>query len=149
VVKKPIRLTAALFCFISALLASGQNHGSSDLVRSYRRIVSKRAKNIEITLTSPNGKLKAGQNDMCVIFRDTETGSSPVVQVTAVEFRQAVGKVQEAPIDATITRVEAGLFCGNVNLGTQYYFPSNYYVLVHHVDAVGRRKKTRFFVVLN
>lgn len=36
-----------------------------------------------------------------------------------------------------------GHYCGDVNLGKQYYVPANYYVLVLSTDADGKKRKER------
>jgi len=109
-------------------------------------IASKRTRNVEIVLTSDSGKLTGGDNSFCVLFQSVETRDSADVRNVSVDFRQLVGKLQEEPIRATLTQDGVGHYCGEINLGRQYYTPSSYYAFVRYTDATGKQRRARLYV---
>jgi hypothetical protein len=134
-------------CLLLAASAFGKPLGPErppDL--SEKTIASKRVRNVVIEFTNGSGKLTAGENRFCVLFYNLETANSADVQNVRVDFRQQVGKIQEKPITAELTQDGVGRYCGRINLGRQYYSPSNYYVSVRYADATGKKRTVRFYL---
>jgi hypothetical protein len=113
---------------------------------SEKTIASKRLRTVAITFTNDSGKLTAGENRFCVLFHNLETANSADVQNVTVDFRLLVGKIQEEPITAELTQDGVGRYCGRINIGRQYYAPSNYYVHVRYADATGKKRTVRFYL---
>ena len=111
-------------------------------------IASGRAKDLFIELTNENGRLRAGENDLCITFQKTETGGHVEVRNVVAEFSLLVGKIQEKPIVAHLSQKGTGEYCGEVDLGRQYYSPSSYYVFVRYIDPANNKRKKRFFVAV-
>jgi hypothetical protein len=111
-------------------------------------IASGRAKDFFIELTNKNGRLRAGENHLCITFQKTETGTLVDVGNVAAEFSLLVGKIEENPIVAHLSLKGAGEYCGEIDLGRQYYSPSSYYVFVRYIDPTGSKRKKRIFVAV-
>ena len=89
-------------------------------------IATKKSKHLVTTLVNNAGKFKGGVNDFCVLFTDPETKSALDFQNVSADFRLLVGRIEEVPISARLSKEEAGRYCGRVNLGRQYHSPSSY-----------------------
>lgn len=109
-------------------------------------VVSKRTKDLVITITSPDGRLKGGENSFCVVFQKKGTEEPVNVQNVSVDFTLLVGRIQENPIRSPLTEGQVGRYCGQVNLGKQYYIPASYYAFVRYTDGAGKKRKRRFFL---
>ena len=126
----PLRATSPTACTTEKMLASKlQNH-------------------VLIDVLSENGKLTAGDNSLCVVFRKVETGGPADIQNVSMDFTLLVGKIYARPIKVELTQAAVGCYRGTVNLGRQHYNPSNYYALVHYVDLAGTKKKKRFLLTV-
>jgi hypothetical protein len=128
------------------VLADLLHAGSASFPQGENAVASKRTKNLVVTITGPDGRLKGGENSFCVVFQKRETGEPVDVQNASVEFTLLVGRIEEKPIRAQLTEEHTGRYCGHVNLGKQYYVPASYYAFVLYTDAVGKKRKTRLFV---
>ena len=109
-------------------------------------IASKQTKGVTIALTNAEGRLREHENGFCVVFEQSGTEEPLIVRKVGVEFRLLVGRIQENPISAHLTESKPGRYCGQVNLGKQYYNPAVYYAFVSYTDPIGRKRRTRFFV---
>jgi hypothetical protein len=107
-----------------------------------------RNKDMLITLMNQQGRLIAGNNDLCVEFRKLETREPADVQNLSVDFRLLVGRIQGIPIKAQVARDGVSSHRCHVNLGRQYYKPANYYVFVRYLDLAGRKRKKRFLLTV-
>jgi hypothetical protein len=80
-------------------------------------IASGRAKDLFIEITNENGRLRAGENDLCITFQKTETGSHVEVRNVAAEFSLLAGKIEERPIVVHLSDKRPGEYCGDIDLG--------------------------------
>ena len=117
-----------------------------DVRPNERTIASKRTKDLVITITNLDGKLRGGDNDLCVLFEKRETQEPVNVQNVGIDFTLLVGRIQEEPIRAPLAQDQSGRYCGHVNLGKQYYVPASYYAIVRYTDAGGKKRKERLFL---
>lgn len=126
-----------------ALLSSGYAFGAGEKV-----IESKRAGDLYISLSTNSGTLAAGKNDYCILF--TRAGSAEPAQVeeAVVEFAQQVGKIRHATKTSSPLVEKPGQYCGEVDLGKQYYRPAFYYVNVKYRENNKKKRTCRFFVAL-
>lgn len=108
-------------------------------------VASKRTKDLIITITTSDGRLKGGENSFCVRFQKRETEELVDIQNVGVQFSLLVGRIQEDPTQAQLSGDGLGRYCGHVDLGMQYYVPASYYAFVLYVDAAGRKRKERLF----
>lgn len=140
--------TVARILTLSALVVvlSYASPAASQEARS--AIASGRAGDLSIELSNENGGLRAGENDLCITFRKTETGTLVDVRNVAAEFSLLVGRIEEKPIVAHLFQKGTGEYCGEIDLGRQYYSPSSYYVFVQYIDPAGYKRKKRFFVAV-
>lgn len=109
-------------------------------------IARKSTKYVVTTLVNKTGKFQGCVNDFCILFKDPETKSALDFQNLRADFRLLVGRIEEVPITAGLSKEEAGRYCGQVDLGRQYYSPSSYYVFVRYMTVDGKRKATRLFL---
>lgn len=109
---------------------------------------SKLANDVVIVLMNEQGKLTAGDNDLCVVFRKVETGKPADVQNVSIDFSQLVGRIQETPIKAQVMQDDAGYYRGSINLGRQYYSPASYYAIVRYIDLAGKKRRVRFHLTV-
>ena len=131
----------AVVALSTPLFAGPLSAGPSDKV-----IAARKTKHVVTTLVNKTGEFKGGVNGFCVLFTDPETKSALDFQSVRADFRLLVGRIEEVPITAGLSKEEAGRYCGQVDLGRQYYSPSSYYVFVSYIAATGKRKSTRLFV---
>ena len=75
-------------------------------------IATKRTKDLAIAIISRDGRLKGGENSLCVIFQKRGTEEPVDVQNISVDFTLLVGRIQEEPLRAQITQEAAGRYCG-------------------------------------
>jgi hypothetical protein len=120
--------------------------GQAALQTSGLIIASKRTNQLVITITSPDGRLKGGENSFCVMFEKKGTREPMDVENVSVDFTLLVGRIQEEPIRAHLTKDQKGHYCGHVDLGKQYYIPASYYAFVFYTDASGQERKARLFL---
>ena len=109
-------------------------------------IASKRARDLVITIANTTGRLREGDNDLCILFVRRETREPVDVQDVSVDFTLLVGRIQEEPIKAPLTRDQLGRYCGHVNLRKQYYIPASFYAFVRYTDVSSKKRKERFFL---
>ena len=117
--------------------------GATD-AENEKAIVVKVAKNSVIVLANGSGNLSPGENNLCIVIRNPLTGSAMDVRAVSIDFAQHVGRILESPIRAQLTQESTGRYCGQVNLGAQYYKPMNFHVDVRYVDAENRKQKLGF-----
>lgn len=114
-----------------------------DLYASENKIASGRSHGLSISIVNESGKFVAGSNDFCVEFTKTITAEPVSVRGVVVEFAQQVGRIQERPIRAHITDGNTAQFCGQIDLGKQYYLSAFYYLFIHYTDTSGKKRKCR------
>ena len=135
-----IRLSM-LFVLAAALPAT-----SSAVCSAEKLIASKIMKDVVIVLTNEQGRLTSSENTFCVTFRKVATGELVDVQSVSLDFSLLVGKIQEEPVIADLTREAAGQYSGRINLGRLYYHPASYYAFVRYQGLDGKKRKVRFFL---
>lgn len=113
-----------------------------------KAIVVKVAKKSVIVLASGSGKLTPGENDLCIVIRDPLSGSAADARNVSIDFSQHVGRILESPIRAQLTQESIGRYCGQVNLGPQYYQPMNFHIDVRYMDADNRKQKVGFCITV-
>lgn len=109
-------------------------------------VTAKKTKYLLIAIITPDGRMRGGENSFCIVFKSKETQVPAEVHDVKIDFVLLVGKIEEKPIKAEISRSEDGRFCGRVNLGKQYYVPAGYYAFLTYRDANGKRRRQRLFV---
>jgi hypothetical protein len=134
-------MMAGPFVLVESLLARQNAVPAAEM-----RIASKRTKDLITTITSADGRLTGGENSFCVAFQKRETEEPVDVQNVSVEFALLVGRIEEKPMRAQLTRDRVGRNCGHANLGKQYYDPASYYAFVLYADAAGKKSKDRLFL---
>jgi hypothetical protein len=75
-----------------------------------------------------------------------EPAASVDVNNVSIDFRLLVGRVVERPIMAQLAAMGTERYCGRIDLGRQYYSPSNYYVSVRYRDVTGKKKSTGLYL---
>lgn len=141
-------LLVAPFFFTFVVLSNPLFAGPLSVSPSDKVIAMRKTKHVVTTLVNKTGKFKGGVNGFCVLFKDPETKSALDFQSVKVDFRSLVGRIEEVPITAGLSKEEAGRYCGQVNLGRQYYSPSSYYFFVRYTTATGKRQSARLFVAV-
>jgi hypothetical protein len=111
-------------------------------------VTSKQTKDLVIRITSADGRLKGGENSFCVMFQKRGAQEPFDVQNVGIDFVLLVGRIQESPIRAQLTKDQMGRYCGQVDLGKQYFVPASYYAFVHYTDGTGKKRKQRLFLSL-
>jgi hypothetical protein len=134
-------LLAASNAFAQGLLAGLATAPPTDLT-----VTSKRTKDLVITITSADGRLKGGENSFCVLFQKRETQEPVDVQNIGIDFTLLVGRIQEKPIIGQLIEKQMGRYCGQVNLGKLYSVPASYYAFVRYTDEAGKKRKQRLFL---
>jgi hypothetical protein len=134
-------LLAGTFVLAQLLLADSAAARPTEMT-----VISKRTKDLVITITSTDGRLKGGKNSLCAMFRKRATQEAVDVQNVSIDFTLLVGKIQEKPVRGQLTKDQVGRYCGQVNLGKQCYVPASYYAFVRYTDAAGKKRKQRFFL---
>ena len=120
--------------------------GATTVPPSEMTVTSKQAKDLVIRITSVDGRLKGGENRFCVVFQKRGTQEPFDVRNVSIDFALLVGRIQESPIRAQLVEDQMGRYCGQVNLGKQYYIPASYYAFVHYTDGIGKKRKQRLFL---
>jgi hypothetical protein len=110
-------------------------------------IASKRNHDLDISLLSKSGKLVSAKDEYCVSFT-TKGGEPAQVADVFVEFAQQVGRIREDPRKFPLVPGNLGRYCGQVDLGKQYYQPAFYHVEVHYTDTSRKRRKCHFFLTI-
>ena len=113
-----------------------------------RTIRSTRAGDLLVTLTNESGKFTADVNRFCVLFQSKNASTAIDIHEVSVDFRLLVGRIQERPLTVHLSPNGFDRFCGDINLGRQYYRPANYYVLVHYSQATGKKRTARMSVIV-
>lgn len=106
-----------------------------------KTIAAKLKNDLVVVLTNDSGKLNPGENAVCVVIRDPRTGEAADVQNVSIEFSLRTGRIVHGPITARLARESAGRYCGNVNLGRQYYKPMNFYVGIRYMDPANKSRR--------
>ena len=113
-----------------------------------KTIASKRTGSVVIALTNDAGRLKPGENHFCVLFQSGSPTRASDVGEVSVDFRLLVGRIEEKPVTAHLSQNGVDRYCGDINLGPQYYRPASYYAFVRYVGATGKKKSTRLFLTV-
>ena len=113
-----------------------------------KTIATKRIGSGFIMLTNDTGKLTPGENHFCVLFQNR--GPTPIVDIreVSVDFRFIIGRMQGKAIPARLIQDGTGRYCGDINLGPQYYHPAGYYAFVRYVETTGKKKTARLVVTV-
>jgi hypothetical protein len=120
--------------------------GSTTVPPTEMTVTSKQTKDLVISIISADGRLKGGENRFCVVFQKRGTQEPFDVRNVSVDFALLVGRIQEEPIRVQLTEDHTGGYCGQVNLGKQYYVPASYYAFVRYMDGVGMKRKQCLFL---
>lgn len=143
---KPGRVWQILFLIVCAMLLRVSLDALSPLlVAAEKPIASKHTKELDVVLANNSGVLTAGDNLICVLFTAAGTDRPANVEDLSMRFTFRVGRNSGEPIPAQLNRIEAGRYCGSVNLGRQYYDPANYYVEMRFSDATQKTRKISFW----
>jgi hypothetical protein len=111
-------------------------------------IASKRSHDLYISLLGESGKLASARDEYCVSFSTTKGGGPAQVEDVFVEFAQQVGRIREDPRKFPLVPGNLGRYCGQVDLGKQYYQPAFYHVEVHYTDSSRKRRTCHFFLTI-
>ena len=133
--------TAGLFA-ISVLSAALAATSIAEDIQE-KTITSKQSGNLVVAITNKAGELTPGENHFCVLFKSISPSTPIDIQEVSVDFKLFVGRIVHVPKTAHLSSNGTQKFCGGIDLGQQYYRPANYYVLVHSVDATGKKRSTR------
>jgi hypothetical protein len=133
-------LAVGLF-FPALLFAAPDSDPSTEMT-----VTSKRTKDLIISITSSDGRLKGGENTFCVVFEKRGTVQPVDVLNVSVEFSLLGGRIYGTPIKGKVTEVQTGRYCGEVNLRNQYDSPASYYALVYYTIGAGKKRKQRLFL---
>lgn len=125
---------------------SAYRQSQAEVQPTERTIAAKRTKDLVITITNREGKLRGGDNDVCVLFEKRETREPVDVENVEIDFVELVGRVQEKAIKTQLQREETGRYCGHIDLGKRYRVPTNYYAFVRYVDSARKKRRLRFFM---
>jgi hypothetical protein len=109
-------------------------------------IASRQNHDFYISLMNKSGKLTQ-KSEYCVLFSPTN-GEPTQVQDVIIEFAQQVGKIPGRPKKYSLSPDNLGRYCGEINLGKQYYRPAFYYIGIRYADSFGNGRKCRFFLTL-
>jgi hypothetical protein len=139
-----MKITVLLLIAMPLSVISGQTHGTGpiDATPLQKTIVVKRTKKMDIVFTNDSGKLTPGENSLCVQLLSHDPATPIDVKDVTIDFRLLVGKIEERPIRAQLSQAGVRGYCGSIDVGRQYYSPSNYYVSVRYMDAGGKKKST-------
>jgi hypothetical protein len=110
-------------------------------------IASKRKHDLYISLLSKSGKLVTAKDEYCVSFT-RKGGEAAQAEDVFVEFAQQVGRIRESPGKFSLALGNLGRYCGQVDLGKQYYQPAFYHVEVHYTDSSRKRRTCHFFLTI-
>jgi hypothetical protein len=140
----PKLMTAAfiILCLVSVLGAANEN------CEAQVTIATKRSHELYVSLVNQSGRLVAGEDELCVSFSTATSGQLTQVDDVSIDFRQQVGRITERPRKFRLSPDSMRRYCGNVNLGPQYYQPSRYHVAVHYIDSSKRKGTCTFFLTL-
>ena len=130
------------------LRAQSLSHAPPEICMTGKTIAAKRVKDLNIVLTNETGKFAGGSNDFCIAFRTADSRGPIDVRSVSLDFSLLVGRIQEEPLAAHITRESVNTFSASVNLGRQYYNPAAYYAVVHYVDLAGKNRNARFHLAV-
>ncbi len=101
-----------------------------------------------ISLTNEQGRFVADENHFCAVFQSRYPASIEDVGDVTVDFTLLVGRMHERPIMAHLSPTGADRYCGQVNLGPQYYHPASYYAFVRYMDRNGKKRSARLFIAV-
>ncbi len=120
---------------------------STTSIASETAVVSKRAKGLVISIVTADGRLHGGKNSFCTVFHELARNEPIEVQDVRVDFAQQVGRMRERPISVRLVANRKGRYCGQVDLGNQFYAPSFYYAFVRYGATAGNRRERLFFSI--
>ncbi len=135
--------TANVLILAMLTVAAMLTFTSADASAQEKTIASTKAGSLLIRLTNEDGKFAAGENHFCVVFQTIDPGSSGDFGEVTVDFVLLVGRIREKPITSHLGTTVSDRYCGQVDLGLQYYHPSSYQALVHYADRNGRKGSAR------
>ncbi len=147
-VKSKLAQTATSYLFVMFILSETLVAASPAVDVPDKTIAMKRAGNMPIVLTNDTGKLIRGENHFCLLFQGGNPTSASNIQDVSVDFRLLVGRLQEEPVTAHLSRNSVNRYCGDITLGSKYYQPSSYYAFVHYLEAPGKKKSARLHVTV-
>lgn len=140
------RALQILSLIVCAMVLRESLHALSQLpVAAEKPIAAKHTKELDVVLVNNSGELTAGDNPICVLFTAAGTDRPVNVQDVSMRFTLRVGRNSRGPIPAQLRRLDAGRYCGSVNLGRQYYDPANYYVEMRFTYATQKTRKISFW----
>ena len=93
-------VTASVIVIATLVAACGGRGGSSD---SNKVIKSTTAGNLTVTLASPTGELKSGDNELTITFADSSGNPVDVGAASLVFHMPAMGSMAEMNDNATLT----------------------------------------------
>jgi hypothetical protein len=118
---------------------------ASQVCAGQTTIAAKRYDDLYISLMSQSGKL-VEKGGYCALFSRTNGAGPTQVENVIIEFAQQVGKVRERASKVPLLPDGQGRYCGEVDLGKQYYNPAFYYVGIGYTDRSQKRKRCLFFL---
>jgi hypothetical protein len=124
-----------------ALAFTSISWAASNDPENEKAIVVKVAKNAVIVLANGSGKLTPGENNLCIVVREPLTGKGIHARDVSIDFAQHVGRILESPLRAQLSQQSIGRYCGQVDLGPEYYKPMSFHVEVRYVDADNRKQR--------
>ena len=140
------RALQILSLIVCAMFLRESLHALSQLpVAAEKPIASKHTKELDVVLVNNSGVLTAGDNHICVLFTAAGTDRPANVEDVSMRFTFRVGRNSGEPIPAQLNHIEAGRYCGSVDLGRQYYDPANYYVEMRFTDTMRKTRKISFW----
>jgi hypothetical protein len=139
---KLITVAFTILCLVLILGAANEN-GEGQVT-----IATKRSHELYVSLVNQSGRLVAGEDELCALFGTAKSGQLTQVDDVSVDFKQQVGRITERPREFRLSPDSMRRYCGKVNLDTQFYQPSRYYVTVHYIDSSKRKSTCTFFLTM-
>jgi hypothetical protein len=141
--------TVSFFVFVMSILGETLATASTDTGIQDKTIESKKNGNLLIRLTNETDKLINGENLICVLFQSTSSARALDIRDVTVDFGLRVGRIQEPPITASLTKNGTDRYCGYVDLEESHYQSASYYTTVRFVEESGRKKSAAFFLTVS
>jgi hypothetical protein len=141
-------LTATSCAFVMSILGETFAKVSATTEAQDKTIASKQTGNLFIRLTNDTGKLINGENYVCVLFQSASSTPAPDMREVRVDFGLRVGRIQEPPITANLTKNGADRYCGHADLEESHYQSASYYTTVRFVEGAGKKRNASFFLTV-
>ena len=142
--KSKIIRTAASYLLVMFIF--GEMFGAAGLLWTFQ--IRPLHRSVVIALTNDTGKLTLGENHFCILFQRGSPAPADDIREVGVDFRLLVSRIKEEPITANLDQNGTDRYCGQINLGVQYYHPASYYAFVRYVEAAGKKKSARLFLTV-